>query len=151
MDCPVIITANGKGTRMVGYIKPKFLLPFKGNTILGHLLKLFPDAKVLASFYNTAYKTNSRKDTLKYYKGEKQNIYVIDCDIYIPSFIPIVHDTDTIYTWKGRNNGIYFIKDLTAFLDRMEGDDMASGMQNPKYIELETIHLGTPGEYEANR
>jgi CTP:phosphocholine cytidylyltransferase-like protein len=146
----IIITANGKGERMRAYNSPKFLLEYMGKPIIEHLRDLFPAAHVLSYYYNTCEQTNSRKETLKYYKGDPKNVYVIDCDIFIPSFTPIEHQVDTIYTWKGRNNGIYFIKDFEKFIDKMEGDDIITGMVHPDYIDLETIHLGTPQEYESS-
>ena len=113
----------------------KCLLPFRGKTILAHLLERFPDAIVLSHHELNVPQsiriapTRCRKDTLCYLTGMR-SVLIVDADIYVPSFRFACTDKD-------------------ALLRYMKVDDIAGGMREHQTITMRTIHLGTPEEYKA--
>ena len=149
----IIITANGKGERMARYPVPKFLLPYKGKTILQHLYEKFPSAIVLTHHDVEGYPryycrpTNTRGETLAYLKGWK-NVLIVDSDIVVLDGIANEYTRDTLYMRNGINAGVYFITNIDEALKRMQGDDIASAMAGADILLCETIHLGTEEEYE---
>jgi hypothetical protein len=149
----IVITANGKGTRMAKYEVPKFMLPYQGKPIIHHLMDRFPNAIVLTHHRIDnlpIYKcepTNSRKETLAYLDGWK-NTLILDSDIIVKGAVEKPKDKDCVYTRDGINAGLYFAKDITNLLHRMNGCDVVSGMESPDYLHCATIHLGTENEYE---
>jgi hypothetical protein len=134
---------------------PKFSLYYNNKRILEHLLIIFPTAKVL-THYSIPYidqskiikckPTNSRKETLENLKGMK-NVLIVDCDIFIHSYVIIESNNDVLYKKANINAGLYKIKDMDITLSKMQGDAIETGMNNPLIHPLETIHLGTPEEY----
>lgn len=157
----VIITANGKGERMKEVSEaPKYNLLYKGKTILDNLLSVFPNAYILTHHDLEGYKvipclpTETRKETLSFVEVWT-DVLIVDCDIIVDEF-PFTPDEDTIYC-KPTNHedigggmsasGLYFVKSVSALLERMQGDSIASGMKEAKRVELNTKHLGTPKEY----
>jgi len=151
----IVITANGMGTRMSKYEVPKFMLPFKGSTIIGHLLYTFPSAIILThhNILNLPiYKcqpTTSRKKTLEYISGWK-NVLILDADIYIPEKINLPGKKDTLYVKDNINAGLYYVKEIDRLLEKMIDDDIVSGMTDFDIINCKTEHLGTAEEYELN-
>ena len=156
MDCSVIITANGSGERMKSITDGlKFSLYYGEFRILEHLIKEFPDAKVLTS-YQIPYidqskiikckPTNSRKETLENLKGMKK-VLVIDCDILVPNMSFGFMQKDILFKKGNVNSGLYYFTDMDKALAKMQGDSIETGMTNPMIHPLETIHLGTVEEY----
>lgn len=149
----IVITANGKGTRMAKYEAPKFMLPYKGKPIIHHLLQRFPSAIVLTHHDLAGLPryvcgpTDSRKDTLRYLEGWKK-VLVLDSDIIVKGEVLPKHDSDCLYMRGGINAGLYFIKDISTTLSKMEGDDISAAMHKPQIAECETLHMGTVEEYE---
>jgi len=149
----IVITANGKGTRMAKYQLPKFMLPYRGKPIIHHLLERFPNAIVLTHHRLEnlpIYKcepTESRKETIAYLEGWK-NTLILDSDIIVTGEVENPSSNDCLYTRDSINAGLYFAKDVTNLLRRMHGDDIVSGMDSPTILHCSTIHLGTENEYE---
>jgi len=151
----VVITANGEGSRMKDYKIPKFLLEYNKKPIIVHLLNTFPSAIILTHhkmdwlpIYQCE-KTNSRKETLEYLKGWEKTL-IVDCDIIVPDYKIIEHSCDTLYVKNNINAGLYYVENVSKLLNKMTGDDIVSGMIDYKKIEIKTIHLGTPLEYDNN-
>ena len=155
MEYFTVITANGDGERMrpVANIA-KCLLPFRGKTILAHLLERFPDAIVLSHHALNVPQsiriapTRCRKDTLRYLTGMR-SVLIVDADIYVPSFRFACTNKDALFVYKGRNAGLYYVRSIDALLRYMKVDDIAGGMRDHQTITMRTIHLGTPEEYKA--
>lgn len=149
----IVITANGKGERMSKYKIPKFMLPYKGKPIIFYLLETFPSAIVLTHHDISGIPryvcnpTESRKETLAYLSGW-ENVLILDSDIIVLGSVEKPHGKDTLYMRDGINAGLYFVKSVSRLLEKMQGDDIASGMIDPEIRHCETLHLGTIPEYE---
>ena len=162
----VIITANGKGERMKEITDQKFSLFFRDKRILEHLLDTFPDATIL-TYHKIPYvdqkriktipKTNTRKETLQFIR-EKTNVLIVDADIYIEDKLDIsrrdnLFQKDVLFIKKSRgriiNSGLYFVRSVGDLVDRMEADEII--MDDYNLCLLNTIHLGTPEEYNSAR
>ena len=132
---------------------PKFMLPYKGKPIIMHLMDRFPSAIVLTHhkienlpIYQCE-PTNSRKETLQYLSGWK-DVLILDSDIILTGNLCDPDDKDTVYIRQNINAGLYFAKEITRLTDKMQGDDIPSGMESPASLECMTVHLGTENEYE---
>ena len=146
----IVITANGKGSRMSKYGQPKFLLPYKGKRIIDWLYAVFNKPYILTHHnidlpYIKCNPTETRKQTLEYI-SDWENVLIVDCDIYIEQFThkPL---KETLYICNGINAGLYYVESIATLLTNMQGDDIVSGMNNFDIVELKTKHLGTPFDY----
>lgn len=154
-----VVTAAGFGSRMKSVSPlPKYMLHYKGERIIEHLIKMFNPLVISTEPIDCEFnlvipQTNSRKETLEHIK-HLNDVHIIDCDIYIPKFefTNIENlDNDSLYISRNNKNaGVYFIKSVSRLLEKMEGDDIVSGMDNYYRSVLTTIHLGTPEEYYYN-
>lgn len=154
MDSTVIITANGSGERMKSITDGhKCSLYYGEKRILEHLLETFPAAKVLTSYnlpYIEPYKiikcepSNSRKETLENLRGMK-NVLIVDCDIFVNSYVQIESARDVLYKKANINAGLYKIIDMDTTLSKMQDDEII--FEHPVIMHADTIHLGTTDEY----
>jgi len=163
----VVITANGKGERMKGYGVPKHELPYKGKSILQHLLDVFPKALVLTHYEVQAPlvmkcpPTNSRKETLNFIRN-MEDVLIVDCDIWLKEFSHNQLYADTVFFKFDDEphfekidehsvcSGLYYVKSVKDLISRMtRPDSIYSGMQEATQFYLNTIHLGTPNDYSS--
>lgn len=156
MNYCFVVTAAGRGSRMKSVSPlPKYMLHFRGKRIIDHLVESF-NPIVLSTEKMDVHtnivipKNESRKETLEHI-SELENVFILDCDIFVPKFLPEYGDlclnNDILYKWNGRNAGIYFVKSISRLLKNMKGDDIVSGMVDYEVVQKKTIHLGTPQEY----
>jgi hypothetical protein len=170
MDSPVVITANGEGSRMKCLSqKPKHHLYYRDKKIIDHLKELFPQAEVLEGK-----PSQSRRDSLEYIRHYKDCL-IIDCDI-IPDFKTWSINEDFLYYFNSnkdkygsiitdksgkvlnaserknisqqKTSGVYFVKSVSDLIDRMQTDSIAEAMIGAKAVyEDSFIRLGDPQDY----